>query len=279
MCQFDTPNFIYYSYAVVFALSLITAFSILYRDIKHPVNRDAFFVVFFMALWIISDLAQWVVHNVAWNLFFARLTVLFSFIFLFFLYFSFEFTRRRFSFREKIVYAIPFFAIFPFVFTDLNVWTRDAGSCDFIEGPLFFYSYIVNAIYACFSTKILFEKYKDLATPHQVRSQIRILIIALWFAWIWITFFEEIFRISMLRGSAIDISPYFVVGILFFISLIAFAIIKSDLFNFNTVPTETFSIIIWSAIFMSLLFFQENILSMLISAILYVILLLIFWKF
>jgi hypothetical protein len=278
MCQFDTPNFIYYSYIAVFILTLLTAFSILYRDLKHPANRDAFIFILLIAFWILDDFAQWTIHSIELNLFFARISILFSFIFLFFLFFAYSFARKRINIAQKWVMAIPFVLMIPLAFTGYNARIFSASTCDFVEGPLIFYSYILNAVYAAWATKILIEKYQDLTTPRQLRSQIKILIWALWFAWIWIAVFEEIFRISMLNNMVFDISPYFIIGDLFFVSLIAFAIIKCDLFNFNTVPTGAFTYVLWTAIFVSILFFEVNMLFTLVAAIFYVILLLIFWK-
>jgi hypothetical protein len=278
MCQFDTPNFIYYSYIIVFILTFITALSVLLKNTTHPANRDAFIFMLMMAFWILNDFAQWIFHSIAINLFFARISILFFFIFLFFLYFSYEFARKPITFAKKLFLAIPFLALTPFVLTDFNVEIYSASTCDFAIGPLIFYGYFLTAAYATLATKILVKKFQDLATPLQVRAQIKILISAIWFAWIWIVIFDEVFRISTLKGAIIDISPYFIVGELFFVSLIAFAIIKCDLFNFNTVPATAFSLILWSAIFISILFFPVNIFFTLVSAILYVILLLVFWK-
>jgi hypothetical protein len=278
MCQFDTPNFIYYSYTAVFILTLLTAFSILYRDSKHPVNRDAFIFILLIAFWILDDFAQWTIHNIEINLFFARISILFSAIFLFFLYFSYEFVRKKINNAQKWIMATPFLLLIPLIFTNYNTKIFNASTCDFVEGPLIFYSYILNALYAAWATKILIEKRQDLATPRQVRAQIKILISALWFAWIWITVFDEIFRISTLNNAIFDISPYFIIGDLFFVSLIAFAIIKCDLFNFNTVPTAAFTYILWTAIFVSIIFFEVSMLFTMVAAIFYVILLLIFWK-
>lgn len=278
MCQFDTPSFIYYSYPAIFLLAILTAFLILFRNTRHPVNKGAFIFIFLMALWVVDDFAQWTIHDVATNLFFAKLSVLFSSIFLFFLFFSYEFIRKPLHYFEKFIFAIPYIILVPLTFSDYGTHIYNVRTCDFIEGPLIFYSYAISVIYSFWSTRVLISKYKDLTTPHQIRSQIKVLVSAVWFACIWIVAFEEIFRISILAGRIFDISPFFMIGELFFMSLIAFAIIKLDLFNFNTVPTTIFAIFLWSAIFISIVFLQMDVLFSLIAAILYVILLLIFWK-
>ena len=111
-----------------------------------------------------------------------------------------------------------------------------------------------------------------------MKSQLRILISSAAFFAVWNIVNEEVSRISTLGNNSIEIAPYFVVGNLFFVSMIAFSIIKKNLFEFRNVLTIGFTLFIWTGIFFLLIFFSANPQMTIISIVAYVALLIIFWK-
>ncbi len=144
MCQFETPIFIYYSYILVFILSIITGLVILLKDKKHPMNRNAFYFIAIIALWIANDFVQWTVHDLKINMFSARISYLSNFVILFYLYFVYYFTYTPISQKKKKLLAIPLiisglitlFSDFHFVISDFNPET-----CDYIPGINIYITY------------------------------------------------------------------------------------------------------------------------------------------
>lgn len=279
MCQFYTPSFIYYSYISVLILSIITAFIILLKDIKHPINRNAFYFIMIIALWIFLDLSQWMIHDVGINMLIGKIAVLTYFVFLFFLYFSYAFARIAIDLKKKILFALPYVPVLALIFTKYNIQYFNYSSCDYSYHPaMAFYLYFLALFYTIWSIIILRRHYKNPITPYQERSQSKVLIFAVSFFALWGIFYEEIGRVSLLNGSHIDITPHFVCGNLFFVSLIAFAINKNDLFEFNEIPRTWLIIAIWSFIFLLMLMFPMSATSTIICASFYIALMIVFWK-
>lgn len=279
MCQFYTPSFIYYSYVSVLILSIITAFVILLKDKKHPINRNAFYFIMILALWMLFDLSQWMIHNAEINMFIGKIFVIIIFLFLFFLYFSYAFARIIIDLKTKLLFALPLVPILALMFTKYNIQYFNYSNCDYAYHPaMAFCLYFIALLYSIWSIIILRKHYKNPITPYQERSQTKVLILAISFFTLWGIFYEEIGRISLLNGSYIDITPHFVCGNLFFVSLIAFAIIKNDLFEFNEIPRTWLIITIWSFIFLLMLLFPMSVTSTIICASFYIILMIIFWK-
>jgi hypothetical protein len=111
-----------------------------------------------------------------------------------------------------------------------------------------------------------------------VPFQIKILIPAIWFFALSNILSEEIYRIGFLMGSYFDNTPIFIISNLFFVSLIAFVIIRKELFEFPVVITSHYTIVIWTLIFLGFLFFYSNLTLVILAAIFYAALMYIFWK-
>ena len=106
------------------------------------------------------------------------------------------------------------------------------------------------------------------------KFQIKILISAIWFFVVWNMMYEGIGKFNI----SIDITPHFIIGNLLFVSLIAFAIIKKDLFEFRNVFLDWFTIFLWSILFAGLFIFAANPFVMILCAVAYAALLLIFFR-
>lgn len=279
MCQFETPVFIYYSYIAVFFLSLVTAFIILYRNKSNPVNRNAFYFILIIAFWILNDLFQWIVPDWKLNMLSARISYLANFIVLFYLYFSYHFTYTPITAKKKFLLAIPFiisglitlFSDFHFVISDFNL-----ESCDYIPGKNIFITYFLQVTYAILATRILWKRYKDNVADLIAKSQIKVLISAIWFFVIWCIIYEEIGKWTYFSDSFMEISPHFVIGNLFFVSLIGFAMIKKNLFGGAGILKTGLVVFIWSAIFFGMFVFGTNIFVTIMTVIFYIILMKLF---
>lgn len=273
MCQFETPNFVYFSYAAVIILTLITGFSILLKDPKHPTNRNAFYFILIVALWIFDDLLQWTLHDSFWNMFFARVSYMSDLIVLFFLFFTYHFTYTKISLKKKFLLSIPYILLAILGHSSLAFRYFDINTCDYVGGPLLCFALILDVVYMYLVTRVLMRYYRNPIIPLVSRRQTRLLIFAGWFFVIWSVIYETI---GMIDAS--DITPYYIVGNLFFVSLIAFAIIKKDLFEFRNTLTSLFVVFLWILLFAGLLFFATTPFVFGMCAIAYVILMILFFK-
>lgn len=205
-----------------------------------------------------------------------------DFVTLFFLFFVYHFTYTSINIRKKLIISVPYFILAAFsLFGDMKYILPyfDSETCDYnTTGSIIFYSYFLDVVYSFWATFILIRHYKNRIIPMVTKSQIKVLISAIWFFTVWNIFYEEICKISFLNGHLVDITPHFILGNLFFVSLIAFAIIKKDLFEFNNVLTCGFTIAIWTFAFLVLLFFPMSMVSSFLAIVSYLALMLIFWK-
>jgi hypothetical protein len=282
MCEFDTPTFVYYTHIVVFVLCLLTAILILLHEPRKASNQNAFYFIMIMAIWTADVFLQWTIKDAFWNLFFAKLSFIADFIVLFFLYFSYSLVRVKISWKKKIIFAIPYIilAISPFIFNIYSYY--DAETCSYnANSIIMFYIYFLDIIYAAWATYILLKGASEenkFKCNFMVPFQMKILIPAIWFFVVWSIFYEEIYRISFALGSYIENTPYFIIGNLFFVSLIAFAIIRKDLFEFPIVITNHYTVVVWTIIFLGFIFFYSNLTVIILATIFYAILMYIFWK-
>lgn len=280
MCLFDTPLYIYYSHIAVFALCLLTAILIFLKNPKEASNRNAFYFILIIAFWVANVFGQWTIHNVELNIFFVRISIiLVDLIFLFFLYFSYHFTHTKIDLGKKLVLALPCVALSFLAFSGYAFEVFNVDDCYYAQGKLIsFYTYFLEIFYVILSTRLLIRYYKKPDLYFLIKHQTRILIGAIWFFVLWNIIFGEIDRISFFSDSYIESTPHFIIGIFFFVSLIAFAIIKRELFEFDTVLTKTFTLFLWSLIFLGMLLFHMSVGITVMFVSFYIALMYIFWK-
>ena len=274
MCEFETPIFIYYSYISVIILSLITGFLILLKDKKRPTNRNAFYFILFIVLWIFGDLLQWTIHDKEINMFFAKISDLMILIYLFFLYFSYHFAYRKINWKQKVIYALPFIPLILLIPSKYNLGIFN-NECDYTDGPLVYYVYFLELLYSFWSSWILIEYYKNPVITRTTKRQIKILVLAILAYAIWNIAYEELGNRFFMSNAT---SPYYITCNLFFVSIIAFTMIKKDLFEFQNVLLDWFTVFLWSILFAGLFIFATNPFVMILCAVAYAALLLIFFR-
>lgn len=279
MCQFDISKLGLYSFSIVFILSLIVSFSLLLNDRKSPVNKSAFAFLFIISLWVGDNIILASVHNIKIYFFADQLSMLLVFFPLYFLYFAHYFSGKELSRKKKIIIALPLVPIVVLLFTKYNVYPIDASKCNDGEGLLHWYAYLVAIIYAIWAIILFLKKYRDKATSYQVKNQIKILIISIIYIVLWIIISLIIGNYTRSRGNIIDeeITSFSLLGIMFFISLLSFAITKYSLFKFKITSTKALVTILWMILLVMLFFINKSIAYSVVAFILYSILLLIFW--
>lgn len=277
MCQFETPLLVIYSYVSVIILSLINAFSILYKNKKHSMNQNAFYFIFIIALWTAGDLVQWLTHDMKISFFFFRLSYLLVFFFLFFLYFSFDFVDEKLSQKRKIIFALPLLVTVFSVAKGYGIGSVEPKSCDYTLGWLAYYSLFVSLMYFFGAVIVLMKKYKQPLISYKTKLQIRILVLAIVFFISWNMAYELIDIFSIIEKTEIEISPYCILGNLFFIILIIFNIIEYDLFDFDIIPGKWFAFAVFSVIFLGMFFLSLTPTFYLTLLIVYIAVIWVFW--
>jgi len=280
MCNFDTPTYIYYSHIAVFAMCILTAFLILFRKRKEASNRNAFYFIILMALLVADIFGQWTIHNVALNMFIVKMSIpMVALTALFFLYFSYYFTQRKIELKNRLLMAIPCFILIILSFTRYAFDVFNVSDCFYALGKgISFYSYIIDIIYAVWASAVLLKYYRKPDGNLLIQNPIKFLVPALGFFIAWNIIFGEIDRISFYSNTYIESTPHFITGTLFFISIIAFAIIKKDFFEFPVVITSHYTVVVWTLIFLGFIFFYSNLTLIALAVIFYIILMYIFWK-
>ncbi|HCU70722.1 MAG TPA: hypothetical protein DIC35_03120 [Candidatus Moranbacteria bacterium] len=277
MCEFETPLFIIYSYVSVITLALITSFSIFLNDRKNSQNRNAFYFISIIALWTIGDLVQWTTESASVSYIFFRLSYLVDFFYLFFLYFAYAMVGKELGWKKKLVFALPLSLTVFAVAKKYAIGSVDPETCEYALGWYIYVSLFLNLAYALWASMILLRKYFDPFIWHNKKKQIRILVFAIMSFVLWSIAYEalDLFRIA--EKMQIDISPYFILGNLFFLTLIVLAVIEYELFDFKVLPRKWFVFSIFSAIFWGMFFLTLTPVFYSILLIFYVAIIWIFW--
>jgi hypothetical protein len=256
-------------------MCILTAFLILFRKPKEASNRNAFYFILLMALWVADIFGQWTIHGVAFNMFVVRMSIpMVALILLFFLYFSYYFTQRKIELKNRLPMAVPCFILIILSFTNYAFDAFNISDCYYAEGKwISFFSYIIEIFYAIWASNVLLKYYHKPDGNLLIQNSIKFLVPALGFFVVWNIIFREIDRIIYIEST-----PHFITGTLFFISIIAFAIIKKDFFEFPVVITNHYTVVVWTLIFLGFLFFYSNLTLISLAVIFYIILMYIFWK-
>jgi hypothetical protein len=234
----------------------------------------------FMALWTVANFMQWILHNAEWNLLFVRITsILSGFITIFFVYFSYGLVRVKINLKKKLLFLVPYLGIIALIFLKRDLQFFNMTDCEYaMDGFFMLYDYLFEIAYVSWATYIMIKNRNNSNCNILVPFQIKILISAIWFFTLWNIFYEEIGRRNILVEKYSEIDPYFIIGNLFFVSLIAFAIIRKELFEFPIVITNHYTVVVWTLIFLGFIFFYYNLTLIILAVIFYIILMYIFWK-
>lgn len=277
MCQFETPLFIYYSYIAVIAIASISAFSILLKNPKQSLNRNAFLFLSVLALWTAGDLVQWVTRDAQTSYLFLRLSYLIDFFFLFFLYFAYDLAGEKLSGKKKLMFAWPAFLTAVLVAGNFGVGSVEPKYCNYDSGWLIFYSLPIDLFYCAWATAVMIKKYRHSPVYYKTKLQIGVLVFAIMSFVLWNVAYESVDIFRMPGKLDIEISPYFILGNLFFLALVAFAIIEYDLFNFGILPRKWFTFAILSVVFGGMLLLTLTPMFYLFLGVFYAAIIWLFW--
>jgi hypothetical protein len=181
------------------------------------------------------------------------------------------------SWKKKLVFALPLsFTVFA-VAGKYAIGSVDLDTCEYALGWYIYPSLFLNLTYAIWASTVLLRKYFNPFVWHNKKKQIRVLVFAIMSFVSWSILYEalDVFRIA--EKMEIDISPYFILGNLFFLTLMTFAIIEYDLFDFRILPRKWFAFSILSVIFWGMFFLTLAPVFYSILLVFYVAVIWIFW--
>ncbi len=277
MCQFETPLFIYYSYSTVIIITLMVAFSILGKNAKHSLNRNAFYFLLIIALWTMGDLVQWMTRDVHTSYLFFRLSNLVDFFFLFFLFFSYDLAGKKLTWQKKGLLALPLGVTVFAVASGQGIGSVEAQTCAYQSGWVIVSSLCLDLGYVIGSVAVLLQKFRQPLAYYKTKLQIKVLVFAIASFVLWNIAYEMVDMLKAAEKWDIEISPYFILGNLFFVALMVFTIIEYDLFDFETLPRKWFAFAILSVIFGGMFFLALTPMFHFILAAFYVTVVWIFW--
>ncbi|MCX6762544.1 MAG: hypothetical protein NT093_02055, partial [Candidatus Moranbacteria bacterium] len=239
-CAFETPSLVYYAYLPIITLSIIAGIFIFFQGSKRPINKNFFLFIFIFILWAANEFYQWFVNDIRISLFLGRLSIFIIFSILFFLFFVYAFVGKNLSLRRKILFTLPLLPVFIFSLSNYNLFIVDQNNCTYESGVLYWYVYFLAFFYTLWSVIILYKSYREKKTPLDTKEQIRIIIGAIIFLITWIVlvnrlyFYFEAYRSAKADWIVLAV-PF---GMLIFIGLVTYAIIKYRLFHIKLLATQ-----------------------------------------
>lgn len=279
MCQFDVPIQLVYLQLLTIFFCLFSAFFIFLNSRKNQANFSIETLILITGLWAFLNMLQWIVHDSFLNMFFGQLAMLLVFMVLFFLYFTYHFTGQEISLRKKIILAVPFLPILVFLFGKYNMIVVNASDCTFTNGPLYSYAYLLATIYTIWAIVVLIRKHREETTPPNLKFQIKILISDIAFLVLWMIFFFVRGNQANLKGIDIEaeVSSFLILGVMFFIAVIVYAIYKGALFQISRLSKNIFVGVLWAILFLIIFVIQPGTAFSIVAFLLYLFLITIFW--
>src|SRR3989344_4732328 len=211
---------IYYSHIVPVLFSLPLAFIIIARDYKNRLNQYFFLAVFLFSIWSFSDLILWANPDPKIIMFFWSLLNLlepFIYVSIFLFVYTLLFKKEI----STVILASLFLITSPvviFLATSLEIESFNLTNCwrEVTEGPLVFYSYIIQLI---ISLLVILFTFIYLKSTTETKAQKRMSIIGVLGSLLFLAFFitkYRMFKVQMLTAQfLVSTLGILIIGILF----------------------------------------------------------------
>jgi len=239
----DVPGLLYYSHIPTAAVALLIGLFVFLNGRKFLLNRLLLAISLCFFLWIVSNLILWTnIHSDFLLFIWTIYVVLFSFISISFIYFVYVFLEKKdISFSLKSILLALLAPVLLFAPTSLNLGGFNITSCDAFqfEGLLFKMYYISLGVLAMVWILILLiRKYRTAASDF--RKQIVLMGVGIEF------FLFSFFTVTFLAAYLTDIGVlpdsslefYGLIGMVVFMILIAFAIVRYHAFNVKLIGAQ-----------------------------------------
>ena len=245
MCNFEIPTLLYFAFIPTLVASLYLAIFVFFSNYKSSVNRNFTYFILLYFFWNLTELGQWKILNVNQNLLFARLSVLFSFGILFFLYFTYAISDSPLSKIKKMLFALPFLPIVTLLFTNLNAYIENSSTCANQQGGIYYYVYFLILVYLAWSLRILIAKIKK--STNIVRIKLKLILIAFGVTIGWFLLFTILYAIILEKNISLanNLSLFAPIGMIFFIGVVSYVIEKYQIFDTKILLTQIAVYTLW----------------------------------
>jgi signal transduction histidine kinase len=247
-CNWDTARFlifsqnvfdplIYYSHLLPMLSALILGFFVYFQNKKNIIHRLFLALTLCFSVWVFFDLILWATEKPEYSMFFWSSLIYFEyalFALSIYLLHYFLFKRNIPKFLNIILFIL-FIPIIIFANTEHNLISYILTDCDrgVIEGALWTYMYLLEVVFTALSILfgILFLKEEQDRSNKIQGALFTIGIIAFQFV-----FFMG--NIALLSNLPWEYEQYKLFGILFFLIILIFLIVKFKTFNTKVIGAQ-----------------------------------------
>ncbi|NTW89346.1 MAG: hypothetical protein HGB37_00305 [Candidatus Moranbacteria bacterium] len=254
-CIFQTPMLLWYTHIPVLLFSLLAIFFLFSVDARSWVIRHLAITFIIFSLWLLDLVAQWVIHDVAMNLFVSRISILGFMAMPFFLLFAMSFLGRIPGMKQTLLLLAPFIFGCLFIFSNLNIQINPED-CNTQTGILYYYFSFFSFVYIARSVWMLIQARKQ-SREQNIRKQIVLIVVAMIFSVCWFALFPFLIDYTVSTGLGDELSQIMPAGILIFIGMLTYAMLRRRLFDVKIAATNIFTVVIWILVGSQLLFVQN----------------------
>lgn len=255
MCQWDSAKFlffsdnvfghlVYYSHLLPLVVSLIFAFFIYFSNKKLLATRWFFATSVLLSFWLAFDLILWATEKPALTMFFwSIINMIEPMIYAGIIFFMYAFIDgESISFNKKL---LVFTLLLPPVIlasTSYNLFSYDLTNCwrEAVEGPLPYYSYAIETIFALWILILGMERFRK-ASGKAEKNKIILVTIG-------VVLFLLSFAMGNVVGSLLvdwQIGQYGLFGIPIFVAMLSYLIVKYNVFNVKIIATQLLVTALW----------------------------------
>jgi signal transduction histidine kinase len=266
MCQWDSTNFlifsdnvfghlVYYSHLLPLVAALWLAGFAYLSNRKVLATKWLFATSVLLGVWLFSDLVLWATDQPSYTMFFWSMLVLIEpMIYAGMLLFVYAFLNgRNLPFGQKLLVFILLLPTILLTPTDFALTHYDLTNCwrEAIEGPLAFYGYILEIVFALWILVLGMEGVlKSKSGADKSKAAL-------------ITFAAVLFLLSFAMGNVVgsllvdwQIGQYGLFGIPVFMAILSYLIVRYHVFNIKLIATQLLVSIIW-VLTLGILFVQD----------------------
>jgi len=267
MCADSTPNYfgffdttiapplLFYSYIPIFIIVLIFGFFIFLKNRKDLQSRLFLVITLSFALWIVAILFQWIavydsIVHFAWQV----LAIPEIFIYIFSVYFVYVFLYKQdLPFWGKVSLSIVCAPIILLMPTTYNVASFDPVNCQGNLNYLWDYIYALEAVLIVVIGYLCVDRYRSLkGSTEKIQTLLLFFGVISFLGFFFATnFYGELIQ-------AYEINLLGPIGMVIFISLLSYMIVKYKTFNIKLVGAQALILAILSLVSSQLFFIQTR---------------------
>ncbi|MDO8565231.1 MAG: ATP-binding protein [bacterium] len=255
MCEWDTARFfifsdnvfgnlIYYSHLLPLVVSLLFGLFLFLKNRKLLATKWFFVTTILLSAWLFFDLILWASERPDLIMFFWSLVNMIEpMIYAGVLFFMYAFIDGKdLSFNKKLLVFVMLLPTVILASTSFNLASYDLTNCwrEVIEGPLPYYSYAVEIVFALWILVLGMERFVKFHTPADKKKVALITIGAV--------FFLLSFAMGNVVGSLLVdwvMGQYGLFGIPVFMAMLSYLIVKYQAFNVKLIATQMLVVAIW----------------------------------